>query len=128
MDGFQIAVLGVAIALLIIILAAIGIIMTTNKNNMVFPPSTLPCPNYWQVDADGKCIIPTSPDKINIGSFDKSRYTLTTLPGLDSANNKIDFNNNAWGSKKGGATCAKRDWAKASEILWDGITNYNGCT
>ena len=129
MNSFQIIVLGIAVSLLIIILAVIGVIMVNNSNNLIFPPNSLPCPNYWQLNSDGTCNIPISSTSastaVNIGSFDTAKTT--TTPGFDKTKNTINFSDNGWGANSSSATCAKKAWANSAGILWDGITNYNGC-
>jgi len=139
MDSFQITVLGVAVALLIIILAVFGVMMTAHKKNLIYPPTALPCPNYWQRNSDGTCMIPIAPEAptgmantpqympVNIGSWDKKTYNGKAMPGLDATGLNVDFSSTAWGTSAGSATCAKRDWAKKYGILWDGVSNYNGC-
>lgn len=141
MDSFQITVLGVAVSLLIIILAVLGVVLTSNKKNTIYPPSALPCPNYWQMNVDGKCVIPIAspapqnpaPEYIdtytsaNIGTWDKSTYNGKPLPGLNVASGTVNFADHGWGASASSATCAKRDWAKKAGIFWDGVTNYNGC-
>lgn len=141
MDGFQMTVLGIAVGLLIIILAVVGVVLASNSRNMLFPPSSLPCPNYWQMNSDGKCVIPVAPPAasstsgvtsqyidshtaVNIGS---STISQSTTPGLDTTTNTINFAHNGWGTSTSSATCAKRKWAKEQGIFWDGISNYNGC-
>jgi len=132
MDGFQITVLGIAVGLLIIILAVVGVVLTSNAKNMTFPPTALPCPNYWQMNSEGKCVIPVAPpvstgniQAVNIGST--TPMSQSTTPGLDTATNTINFAHNGWGTSTSSATCAKRKWAKEQGIFWDGVSNYNGC-
>ena len=141
MNSFQITVLGVAVALLVIILTVVGVVLASNKKNMTFPPSSLPCPNYWQMNSDGKCVIPVAPKMpdnpdpgykdyytpANTGTGDFTTYNSKPLPGYDAASGTVNFANSGWGTSASSATCAKRDWAKKAGILWDGVTNYNGC-
>lgn len=144
MNTFQTTVLGIAVTLLIIILAVIGVLLIKNKKNLIFPPTSLPCPNYWQLNADGTCSIPVAtpmPNNagavssqymdsyipVNIGSWDRKTYNGKPLPGLDATGYSINFSHNGWGSSSYSATCAKRDWAKKAGIIWDGVSNYNGC-
>lgn len=139
MNTFQITVLGVAVAILIIILAVFGVMMAKHKKNLIYPPTSLPCPNYWLRNSDGTCMIPIAPEAprgmtgqpqyvpVNLGKWDKKTYNEKPLPGLDATGLNVDFNSTAWGTNAGSATCAKRDWANKNKILWDGVSNYNGC-
>ena len=129
MDGFQTTILGVAVVILILILAVVGLMMANNKANLLYPPSSLPCPNYWQLNSDGACVIPTKPvagsgkTTVNIGTWSSS----TPTAGYNQTTNSIDFKNNSWGAPGNSATCAKRKWARDLGILWDGVSNFNGC-
>lgn len=129
-------VIVIALVALILILGIVGFFMAQNKVNYIYPPSSIPCPNYWQQNGDGTCAIPTSivpppgvppTPPVNIGTWDgKTMDGKTALPGLKSGN--IDFTDAGWASSNGlSATCAKQKWAKQYGILWDGVVNYNGC-
>ena len=41
-------------------------------------------------------------------------------------NELIDFSSNDWGVGAS-AICKKKIWASQYGLVWDGITNYNGC-
>jgi hypothetical protein len=126
MDFFYTTVIGIAIVILIIILIIVGVMIYQSKYNNVFPPTALDCPNYWNSDKDGNgntiCYIPTN--GVNTGSFDGKN-----VAGLASNTNGnyINFSDANWGASGASATCAKSTWANKNKILWDGISNYNGC-
>ena len=118
MNAFQTTVLGVAVVILILILTVFGVLLARNKKNLIYPPNTLPCPNYWQRNNDGTCMIPIAQPvlpnddpqphnkAINIGSWDRSTYNGKLIPGLDASRLNVDFNNSAWGANKDSATGA----------------------
>jgi len=127
MDYFYTAVIGIAIVILIIILIIVGVMIYQTSNNTVFPPSALDCPNYWAIGTGSNgnkiCYIPTI-NKTNMGSFDGKTAAGV---GSDTNGSYIDFNDSKWGSTAAGATCSKFYWANKNGILWDGISNFNGC-
>ena len=84
METFYLIVLSVAIILLIIILAYIGIYGMNEKSKSAFPPVKYDCPDYWQKNENGKCVIPTSGP--NMGAFN-NKGDLTPIkediPGIN---------------------------------------------
>lgn len=144
MDSFYIIVLSIAVILLIIILTYIGIAMTNKKGKTaVFPPQQSVCPDYWESDMTdmSSCRIP-SKDGRNAGTTtkDANGRTITSIYDsngtllLNSSNTNgfvapslINFNSSKWDSAGSSALCAKRDWANTFGIVWDGVSNYNGC-
>ena len=127
MDYFYTLVIGIAIIILIIIFIVVGVMIYQSSNNTVFPPSALDCPNYWALGTgpSGKhiCYLPTN--GTNMGSFDGK--TATAGISSDTNGSYIDFNDAKWGSSAAGSTCSKHYWANRNGILWDGISNFNGC-
>lgn len=123
MDIFYIIVLSVAIMLLILILTYIGIKMVNNRTSEgnTFPPSYSPCPDYWETNGNGKCVVP-GVQSTNHGT---ETYTSGNTPGYSGGS--IDFNAAGW-TTNGSSICSKRAWANSNTVVWDGITNYNGCT
>ena len=70
MDNFYLIVTIVALGILIVCLSGIAILMRFQNSGDIFPPSVGPCPDFWEVSADGKyCKIPTSGSK-NMGLID----------------------------------------------------------
>ena len=136
METFYLIVLSIAVMLLIIILTIVGLMMSSNKNTEVFPPTKNTCPDSWKSVKGGCQLI----DGKNRGSF---MINDNATPGYTQASDipdpldatktvpapiVIDFANTAW-SGKGGKTaiCATRDWANKNGIVWDGVANYNAC-
>jgi hypothetical protein len=134
MDSFQIIVLAIATAVLIIILAVLGVGMTNYSKKTPFPPIANNCPDFWQVGADRKtCKIPTMQEKntgkIYLGGyipFSATPGTNDYVPGFDVANSTIDFNNPEWILNRN-SVCNKQLWANKYKITWDGVSNYNSC-
>jgi hypothetical protein len=134
MDYFYIIVISVAIAMLIILLTFVGISLRkkgVSSQGGAWPPFESTCPDYWQIDSTDPnyCLIPGY-DKTNnkaprnSGSIYNATgtSTLTTgnTPGLDSANNRINFSDTYY------SACNKQKWANSNGIMWDGYSNYNG--
>lgn len=138
MDSFQITVLAIAVIILILIFTAIGILTKNSLSDKAYPPKTTTCPDYWNVDADGNCIIPPTSATLNAGSvYNGDIINLTNdpnagdgkiyTPGYISEGGKINYNDEAWGSMNKSSICAKRDWTNKLNIAWDGVSNYNSC-
>jgi hypothetical protein len=135
MDPFHIIVLSIATVVLILILVIVGMLLNMGDVNTAYPPAYGVCPDYWEIAPDStKCIIPNIKDsKLNIGNmYDENTMSLndsvTSIPGysFDISNNTltqfIDFDDAKW---KG--DCDKKKWANEYGIVWDGISNFNGC-
>jgi hypothetical protein len=132
MDLFYIIVLTVAVILLILTLTFLGIAMNKmNKETTVFPPTKSTCPDYWTTSTKdlSYCEVPNSNSR-NIGSIyasdGKNNLESKLTPGYDANLNRIGFLHDDW-SKGGTSTCNQQKWAKQYGVVWDGVTNYNGC-
>lgn len=128
MDNFYMIVIIVAIIALIGVLTYVGMIMAYGEGTEVYPPQSTTCPDYWVIDDNKKCIVPSDGDK-NTGSLyesgllsDSAKQTI----GIDEATSTIDFAHDDW-KASGQPICAKQTWAKTHGIVWDGISNYNDC-
>ena len=82
MEGFYIAVLTIAAAILILILTTIGVAMRKGNQNVAWPPGGGRCPNGW-TESNNKCYIPM--DGTNSG----------TLAAAGSLSNPITDNNSS---------------------------------
>jgi hypothetical protein len=139
MDLFYTIVIGIAILVLIIILAVIGVQMSSKTANKVtFPPTQGTCPDYWSIADDNKsCQIPliTTSQPLsslkNVGKVYDANGKLLLTPqntfGFDPSKKTIDFTNKSWTSLGSTNTCQERTWANNYNILWDGVSNYNKC-
>ena len=132
MDLFYTIVLSIATIVLIVLLTYIGIQLSKPSITVpVFPPTYNSCPDFWQVQGNA-CLIPSSVGK-NIGSIYDNKNGMVSLQlnqsntnGISSDNKGIDFDSPNWGTGKS-LICAQQKWANTYGILFDGISNYNGC-
>lgn len=133
MEIFYIAVLIIAVFFLIIILTTLGLLMKAKNNAVSFPPSKSTCPDYWEVAYDAaetnkehpKCKVPTT---INKGNLSPTILSGATTKGYDSQASTINFDDAGWAEFPGKTKqCAIHDWAVTNEIVWDGVSNFNGC-
>ena len=128
---FHVIVLSVAIVVLILVLTAIGLLLSKKGSTAAYPPIFSTCPDYWNVAQDGSsCIIPTVQSSLNVGSlYTNGTLSLTqqSTPGYsyDTSNNQylINFKNSGWQG-----ICSIGTWANNNGIVWDGVTNYNKCS
>ena len=128
MDNFYTIVLIVAIIALIVVLTYIGIVMSYGEGTTSYPPQSTTCPDYWVINKDGECEIP-SDGKRNTGNLYEGgllKPDKATTPGIDTDKNVINFAHNDW-KASGQEICAKQVWAKQYGVVWDGVTNYNEC-
>lgn len=145
MDLFYVIVVSVAVALLIIILAYVGLQMkTTASASGEFPPIKQSCPDKWEAtinksDKKVLCVIPSVVDNNmkNVGNLytsddvvDQKIIDVTpgyTPPSSLDGKQTIDFNHNGWSAFGMVSDCKKKEWANTYNIVWDGISNYNMC-
>ena len=128
METFYLIVLAIAIILLIIILAYIGIYGMKSNNISAYPPVKYDCPDYWKKDENDACVIP-SEGSPNMGAFGGEMDLtpdLENIIGIDTNNTAIDFNDAGW-SATGSSRCSQKKWAIDNNIVWDTVTNYNQC-
>ena len=101
---------------LIILLIVIGVSLSKSSSEMVWPPLTGSCPDYWlDLKGDGEaCYNTKSLGKCN-------------LPGTNEKNT-MNFNVSPFNADNG--TCSKYTWANRCGVTWDGITYgvNNPCT
>lgn len=102
--NFQRVVIIVATILLILALTFIGYSLYINRHNMVFPPVTPACPDYW-ISQNDECI---------------NERLLGTCKNT-TENNTMNFNVPYYQGDT--ANCNKSKWAKNCNVTWDGITN-----
>jgi len=127
MDNFYMIVIIVAIIALIGVLTYVGMIMAYGEGTEVYPPQSTTCPDYWVIDENKKCIVPSDGDK-NTGSLYESGLLSESAKqtiGIEGTT-AIDFAHDDW-KASGQPICAKQTWAKTHGIVWDGISNYNDC-
>ena len=121
MDFYTVSII-IAIILLILVLTVIGVFMSKSTSQVPFPNFQSPCPDYWKMNPDGTCsksdTINSFTDPNNAGS--KLVYKNTGLAKYDDP---------VWDTAYPGknSICAKQQFSKDAKILWDGVSNYNGC-
>jgi len=151
MDEFYTYVAIGATVILIIVLIAFGVMMSELHTTDLFPPTYQTCPDMWAIDAAGGCIVPSGTTTKNRGlstTSDSSPYVTTSsgdgslpkdstdttsrlLIGLTSSSsaslklNDASIISGLYPSKSD--RCSKKQWALNNGIVWDGVTNYNGC-
>lgn len=92
-----------------------------------FPPTYNTCPDFWAVQGN-VCVIPTSLGK-NVGSIYSGNSLILNSKntnGLSTDLKTIDFTDANWGTGTS-LKCNQQVWANTWGILFDGITNFNGC-
>jgi hypothetical protein len=126
MDLFYIIVLTVAIIVLILVLTYMGLAMKNSSATSTYPGKQEICPDYWNLTTDGSsCIIPTTGK--NMGTSSQVKLADGYTYGLSSDGKAINFQSPLWTSTGVSTTCAYQRWAKNYGIVWDGVTNFNGC-
>jgi len=132
MDYFYIIVSSVVIILLILIFTYYGIVIQKKmKQNRSFPPQPPSnCPDYWSLNTDGSCNIPKAGTK-NTGSIydpngNFNLFSNTTF-GLNNDKTLINFSDNGWSAGATSSLCKQKNWSNLNNIMWDGVSNYNGC-
>jgi hypothetical protein len=143
METFYIVVLSVATAILIIILTYFGIILRSKASGVAaYPPKPQnTCPDYWKISEDGKkCQVPdpASPFSKNLGEiypktsngvYDANaqiKLTTENTKGFDGMNN-INFSDAGWTAGGKSGICTQKAWTGMFGVMWDGVSNYNGC-
>lgn len=105
MDQFFLTVLIIAAVVLILCLIGIGILMRYQHAGDNYPPHAATCPDFWVFDSTtNNCNAPES--NKNIGPKEVKTVTSNIVQG---------------------DICNQRKWAMNNGIIWDGVSNYNGC-
>lgn len=106
--SFQKLVVAILLIILIIFLVIIGVTLYKAKyTDILYPPKTAQCPDYWELDSNNNCI---------------NSRGLGNCIG-DACVQKINIKDSVWSGTDG--LCNKYKWAKARNLSWDGITNVN---
>ncbi len=102
---FQTAVLSIATIIFIFMMIIIAIMIKQAKSNQLWPPYIPECPDYYEVDADGKC---------------------DNVKGLgNNCSNPADFSSERFKGVRGRVNKCK--WAKDCGVAWDGVSNVGLC-
>lgn len=103
--NFQMIVLIIASFLLILSLITIGYTLRSSQKSKPWPPEISKCPDYWNVDNDGKICKPND-SKINVGKLGESASLDISMPDYVGSQGKCNLSN----------------WAIENQVVWDGIT------
>ena len=52
--GFKKSVLTTALVIFLLVMIVLAIFIKNSYKNAVFPPEISQCPDFWDIDADGK--------------------------------------------------------------------------
>lgn len=156
MEDFYFYTIVIALIILIIMLTMIGIILSYGNETKVFPPVQNDCPDYWvqandsdmikgntrvgdSSTASDYCKFPNM-NGTNKGNAAGNLYITSNWTEISNSIGgnlyagtyyiQMKGNDVKWGNLYPGLTvrCAKQKWALDRGIVWDGVTNYNGCT
>ena len=94
----------------------IGISLYRNRKTANFPSNYANCPDYWQQDSDGNCIIPPASSKNTSLTY---KFSTDSMFVQNASANTINFNT--------GTLCDKQKWANENSIIWDGVSSYSKC-
>ncbi len=122
MDSFQKGILILAIIILLIALIFIGMTLNSTQNNILWPPITADCPDYWtiagSVDASGNDV---SGNDVSGNSICINKKDLGTCPAQNGQQHlTMNFNTSTYTGSQG--LCNKYTWANSCGVTWDGIT------
>ena len=125
-------VIVIAIIILVASLSVIGVMMTSGSNKKDFPEFQNTCPDYWTLTTTNNkpiCSPPTSGINTPSPAAFSGNNPSISHAGVTTANNnnkssvtQIDLSTTNWTS-----ICDKSSWAKTNGIVWDGVSNNNGC-
>jgi hypothetical protein len=124
MNAFNTIVLTVAVIFLILILTAVGVMMLyTSNNNMVYPPTSSTCPDYWAYTG-GNCVS----NGTNEGTVAGTVAGSNNGPVSGSSGTwKLDPADSYFTKNGISKTCGQKRWAVTNGVVWDGVSNYNKC-
>jgi hypothetical protein len=139
MNWFYLIISVIAVIVLILSLAFVGVIMKKSEQATVFPSSASQCPDMWIPDGSN-CIF----NGVNSGTYavsttnskkfadDTASTTSTTAPyfvtGTTSTNNSIITPSDPrWATGTTSAICSQSKWANINNIQWTGVREYNNC-
>lgn len=104
--GFKRSVLITALIVFIVMLLIMAVVIKNSYENVVYPPEISLCPDYWEVNDDGKTCKATNNNR-------------GTYAVGDVSDDFSDMSNSA--------RIDKCIWASDNGVNWDGVTNRNLC-
>lgn len=133
---FYFIVILIAIVLFTLVVLFLYYNMNSKDKKGVYPPVVNTCPDFWVMDASGRCVVPpySTLEAGNVGNFDAAQaYTSPVTYGFFDGSGSgpfqsdaIDFRDDRWTSLGGSSLCNQQKWANNYNISWDGVSNYNG--
>jgi hypothetical protein len=125
MDTFQIVVLVIAAAVLILILTSVGTMMSESNRDTKWPPTSALCPDGWELDQTNskKCFTPAAPTNYgNVAMLPKlSGKEITTMYDNSTSYSKWLPGGDEW-HLCGSATYVSAD---KTTITADSKSNFN---
>jgi len=122
----------ITIIVLILALIFIGLLMSGAGSQSKYPSIANACPDYWLAGSvPGTCNLPGAASMKNY--VDPSRLTTTDTWGMifggtsPTVPTAINFSDAGWSTGSKSNICNKQKWCNTYGILWDGVSNYNGC-
>ena len=134
MDPFYLYVTIGMLILLVVVLAIAGVAMTKMQTTNLYPPTQNACPDYWEIDSSDPTHCRPVGDT-NRGSIVRTTAADGTATLSSPVMGNVLTSGNTWvDTAKVGTTysslstvCSKKRWADLQGVVWDGVTNYNGC-
>lgn len=138
MDPFYLYVTIGMLILLVVVLVIAGVTMTKMQTTNLYPPTQNACPDYWEIDSSdpthcrpvgdtnrGSIVITASGGTITVSS--PTAGNVFTTPTATNRNTWVDTSKVGTTYSSLSTVCSKKRWADLQGIVWDGVTNYNGC-
>tara|TARA_Y100001935_G_scaffold173244_1_gene143075 strand:- start:5689 stop:6036 length:348 start_codon:yes stop_codon:yes gene_type:complete len=104
--SFQESVMIISVIILVLSLIVIGVALYRQKYaDVQFPPVVADCPDYWTLDNTNGSTVCKNVQKL----------------GSPQCHDDMNFSLPKWSGT--GGLCAKSEWARNCELVWDGVTN-----
>jgi hypothetical protein len=144
MNWFYIVVSSIAVIILILSLAFVGVMMKKSNTSQSFPSSISQCPDLWIPDGsfchfngvnNGTYNISTDPKQLRKSNGDAITLSATEAPfftnGYVNANysqtTTINPFDEKWNINGVTPSCNQKQWAVINNIQWTGVREYNSC-
>ena len=126
---FYKVVFTITAVLAILVLAAMGIIMLIQDQNVDWPPDVAECPDYWKVTGKDTCAANTGIG--NAGSTGVQTFNAASSCGAGPGGScgtyseMIKMNGTPGALASGSPRCMRHKWAVANGVYWDGISDID---
>ena len=135
--GFYTNVSIIFLLLLIIILTIFYMLLRSKNTTSTLKNDS--CPDYWRMNNDGYCVVPTAITELNGTNVYGNIIQTGTKTGTNTyngipysaikgtGNNEVNFNDASWTSyyNSNSLPCAWQSWARKNNVEWSGITNVS---